>query len=126
MRSSRIRGVHLGVKRGRSSGIQLGYSQVACPIYMVRKGTLSRRFAYKHLLRNVAANLLRLMRTDRTVNRAGRLRGNAIALVHLLTGRLEPENILHLAPRPARSRQAARVPATKPGRTRDEALDDQW
>jgi hypothetical protein len=33
-------GVHLGTKRGRTAGIRLGYSQIANPIYLRRKGTL--------------------------------------------------------------------------------------
>ena len=31
------RGVHLGVKQGRSPGVQLGYAQVVNPFYLVRK-----------------------------------------------------------------------------------------
>ena len=31
------RGVHLGVKQGRSPGVQLGYAQVVNPLYLVRK-----------------------------------------------------------------------------------------
>jgi hypothetical protein len=33
------RGVHLGVKQGRTSGHRLGYSQVANPIYLFQKGS---------------------------------------------------------------------------------------
>ena len=33
-------GVHLGMKAGRTSGVRFGYSQIANPIYLVRKGTM--------------------------------------------------------------------------------------
>ena len=36
---SAARGVHLGVKAARQRGVQLGYSQVANPVYLMRKGT---------------------------------------------------------------------------------------
>ncbi len=38
-------GVHLGVKSGRSSGLQLGYSQIANPLYIAGKGSISWRRA---------------------------------------------------------------------------------
>ena len=41
VKSMLLRGVHLGVKRGRTSGVKLGYSQIANPLYMLRKGTFA-------------------------------------------------------------------------------------
>ena len=38
VKSMLLRGVHLGVKRGRTSGVKLGYSQIANPLYMLEKG----------------------------------------------------------------------------------------
>lgn len=38
--STALRGVHRGSKRGRTPGTRLGYSQMANPFYLVRKGTL--------------------------------------------------------------------------------------
>lgn len=96
-RSKRIRGVHLGEKRGRSPGVKLGYSQVANPIYLIRKGTVKRPFAYKYLRRNVASNVAKAFWPEPWVDRKGRLKGNAIAFAHLLTGRLKPERILDLS-----------------------------
>lgn len=91
------RGVHLGVKQGRSSGVQLGYSQVANPLYLSRKrcGYPFRR-ALSHIARNVAMNMLRAGWPEAHVDRIGRLRGNVRALFDLLTGRLAPERILGL------------------------------
>ncbi|MEM0905715.1 MAG: glycosyltransferase [Pseudomonadota bacterium] len=94
VRSERLRGVHLGEKRGRSSGLKLGYSQVANPIYMVRKGNVRWRYGYGHLVRNVAKNTLRAFKPEPWVDRAGRLKGNLVAFWHLVTGRLKPEAML--------------------------------
>src|SRR6202040_3955084 len=45
VRSKSLRGVHLGIKLGRTSGVRFGYSQIANPIYLTRKGTMSRKHA---------------------------------------------------------------------------------
>lgn len=94
--SSALNGVHLAVKSGRTSGLRFGYSQVANPIYMARKGTLSWRYALKHVGKNTAKNLLRTPWPEPWVDRWGRLRGNLVALRDLLTGRMVPERILEL------------------------------
>lgn len=90
-------GVHLGVKSGRSSGIRLGYSQVANPLYLSRKqlGYPFRR-ALTHIASNMAMNMARFVRPEPHVDRRGRLRGNAIALRDLLLGRMTPERMLDL------------------------------
>ena len=81
------RGVHLGVKQGRSPGVQLGYAQVVNPFYLVRKqaGYPMGR-ALSHVGCNMAANLLRALRPEPWVDRRGRLRGNLQALADLLRG----------------------------------------
>lgn len=89
-------GVHRGIKRGRSPGIRLGYSQVANPAYLVRKGTMDARYARKIVTRNVLANHLRAFRPEPWVDRLGRARGNWLAMVDLLRGRVTPERILEL------------------------------
>jgi glycosyltransferase involved in cell wall biosynthesis len=89
-------GVHLGTKTGRSRGVPLGYSQIANPIYMVRKGTLSRKRAARLMLRNLAANTAKVLRPEPWVDRRGRLRGNALALRDLIIGRICPKRILDL------------------------------
>lgn len=93
---TRLRGVHLGIKSGRVSGLRLGYSQVVNPIYLIRKGTVPVSFALPLMLRNLAANLVKSVRPEAHVDRRGRLRGNVLALAHVLRGRVEPERILDL------------------------------
>jgi GT2 family glycosyltransferase len=89
-------GVHRGIKGSRSSGIRVGYSQVANPAYLVRKGTMDRRYARKIVVRNFAANHLRALRPEPWVDRLGRVRGNWLGLLDLLVGRVTPERILEL------------------------------
>jgi glycosyltransferase involved in cell wall biosynthesis len=90
------RGVHLGAKSGRQSGRRLGYSQVSNPLYLVRKGTCSRRKALRLMSRNLAANITKTLRPEPYVDRAGRLMGNIRALIDLMGGRLSPERALNL------------------------------
>ena len=90
-------GVHLGVKSGRGSGLRLGYSQVANPLYISgkRSGYPFRR-AVTHIARNLAMNLTRATWPEPYVDRRGRLRGNLLALFDLAAGRMAPERILDL------------------------------
>ena len=89
-------GVHLGVKSARSSGLRLGYSQVANPLHIAaRKNmrvTRMLRFILKALVANVAKTLLRRKAEDYR----GRLKGNALALVDLMHRRCSPGRILEL------------------------------
>jgi len=91
------RGVHLGTKSGRTSGIRLGYSQIANPIYMLRRGTFSRTRALEQMMRNVVSNLSRAPFPEPNIDRVGRLRGNLIAISDLIGGRSHPKRILDLA-----------------------------
>jgi glycosyltransferase involved in cell wall biosynthesis len=90
-------GVHLGVKSGRNSGVRLGYSQVANPVYLARK-----RFGYPpfralhHIAKNVAMNVARATWPEPYVDRRGRLKGNFLAFRDWLAGRMIPERILDL------------------------------
>jgi|SRR5882672_2303017 len=93
---SAARGVHLGVKSSRQSGRRLGYSQVSNPLYLVRKGTCSRRKALKLMSRNLVANIAKTFRPEPYIDRAGRLMGNLRALLDLVGGRLSPERVLNL------------------------------
>jgi GT2 family glycosyltransferase len=91
------RGIHLGVKLGRSSGVRLGYSQVANPLYLFRKKCgypFSR--ALEHIARNMAMNLVHCPWPEPHVDRRGRLRGNILALRDLMLGQMIPERILEL------------------------------
>jgi GT2 family glycosyltransferase len=93
---ARLRGVHLGLKAGRVSGERFGYSQVVNPLYLIRKRSVPAGFALRLMARNLAANLARSLRPEPYVDRRGRLRGNLLALAHVLRGRIEPEHVLRL------------------------------
>lgn len=62
VRVEATRGVHLGTKTGRTPGMNLGYSQIANPVYLVRKGTLAWPRARNLMMRNVASNLAGTLR----------------------------------------------------------------
>jgi GT2 family glycosyltransferase len=91
-----LRGVHLGMKKGRVNGVRFGYSQIANPIYLAKKGTMPLGWAVALMTKNVCSNLVRTARPEPYVDRLGRLKGNVIAFRHLLRGRIEPEFILKL------------------------------
>ncbi|TPI81961.1 glycosyltransferase [Mesorhizobium sp. B2-8-9] len=91
-----ITGVHLGIKAGRVSGKRFGYSQVVNAIYLVRKGTVPASFALPLMFRNIAANLAKSLWPEPYVDRRGRLSGNALAILHIAMGRIEPEYILKI------------------------------
>ena len=89
------RGVHLGVKSGRGSGLKLGYSQVANPLYLVaRKRGYPLGRAIGHISKNIAKNVLRSPWPEPYVDRRGRLRGNLVAIWDLCQGRMSPRRIL--------------------------------
>jgi hypothetical protein len=91
VRSSRMRGVHLGTKSGRQSGVRLGYSQIANPVYLVRKKTLAPSRALWQMARNLAMNLIFSLRPEPYIDRRGRLQGNLIGLKDLMLRRSSPE-----------------------------------
>jgi glycosyltransferase involved in cell wall biosynthesis len=95
VQAARLRGVHLGTKgSGRSPGLRLGYSQVANPIYLARKGTMGWTLALKHLGKNLLANTVRSFYPEPWVDRRGRLIGNFRALLDLFSGVMTPERAL--------------------------------
>jgi glycosyltransferase involved in cell wall biosynthesis len=96
VRAMRLRGVHLGIKRGRTSGLRFGYSQVANPIHLISRGSMGHLRALRIMGRNILANLGKSLWAEPWVDRCGRLRGNLIGLGDLLRGRLDPERILDL------------------------------
>jgi hypothetical protein len=89
-------GVHLGAKSGRVSGIKFGYSQICNPVYLMLKGTMPPSFGLELMSRNVLANIVKSLRPEAYIDRRGRLRGNILAALHLIRGRVEPEYILKL------------------------------
>jgi GT2 family glycosyltransferase len=89
-------GVHRGVTRGRTPGLALGFSQIVNPIYLAKKGTMRPAKALKLMAKNLLANHVKLLRPEAFIDRAGRVRGNWIGLLHLLSGKSDPGAILRL------------------------------
>ena len=89
-------GIHLGAKQGRTSGVRFGYSQIANPIYLMRKGTMSMSFGLRTMMRNVAANVVKSAKPEPHVDRLGRLKGNLLAILDSLRGNLHPRRILDI------------------------------
>jgi glycosyltransferase involved in cell wall biosynthesis len=94
--TSRLRGVHMGARGGRTSGVRFGYSQIANPFYLVRKGTMPRGMALGLAFRNFAANIRGSVNPEPHIDRRGRLRGNLLALGDIVRGRSNPRRILEL------------------------------
>jgi len=90
-------GVHLGVKLGRGSGVRLGYSQVANPLYLAskRRGYPFGR-AVVQILKNMVNNITRVPWPESYIDRRGRILGNVLALRDLARGRMRPERALDL------------------------------
>ncbi|HEX4179478.1 MAG TPA: glycosyltransferase [Caulobacteraceae bacterium] len=91
-----LSGVHMGEKAGRSSGKRLGYSQIANPIYLMRKRSIPRDLAWRLMRVNLASNLVRSVWPEPFIDRRGRVLGNLLALRDLATNRLDPRRILEL------------------------------
>jgi GT2 family glycosyltransferase len=91
-----LQGVHLGTKLGRTSGVRFGYSQIANPIYLIRKGTVSWKHGLTLIWRNMAANLFHSFSPEPWIDRRGRLRGNMLAAFDLVRGRGSPRRIFEL------------------------------
>jgi GT2 family glycosyltransferase len=96
VKTNAFSGVHRGVTRGRTPGLALGFSQIVNPIYLAKKGTMRPAKALKLMARNFLANHVRAVRPEAFIDRAGRVRGNWIGLLHLLSGKSDPGAILRL------------------------------
>lgn len=97
VKSGLLRGVHLGAKGGRSAGVRLGYSQIANPIYLLRKRTIPPALARRIMWQNLAANFGRSLMPEPHIDRRGRAKGNLLAIKDLAVGRLDPRRILELS-----------------------------
>ncbi len=97
VRSAALAGVHMGEKAGRSSGKRFGYSQIANPLYLLKKRSMPRDRALRLMRNNLISNLILSVLPEPYVDRRGRLLGNLLALVDLARGRLDPRRILDLA-----------------------------
>jgi GT2 family glycosyltransferase len=89
-------GVHLSIKIGRTTGVRMGYAQVANPIYLARKGTFPRSLVFQFIVGPCLKNLVRSLRPEAHVDRLGRFCGNLAAFRDLLTGTLSPTQITNL------------------------------
>ncbi|WGJ14637.1 glycosyltransferase family 2 protein [Methylocapsa sp. D3K7] len=96
VKNRRMTGVHLGIKGGRTSGIRFGYSQIANPYYLWRKGTTRGGGALSQLVRNVLVNIIKSIRPEPWIDRRGRALGNLLGLADFFRGRLDPRRILKL------------------------------
>jgi GT2 family glycosyltransferase len=94
VKSTAIAGVHMGEKIGRTSGRRLGYSQIANPLYLLKKGSMPQDLAWRNMRNNVLANLWRSIAPEPYIDRRGRLAGNLLAIRDCLTGRVDPRRIL--------------------------------
>ena len=96
MHATALRGVHRAVKRGRTSGVRFGYSQIANTVYLARKGTMRRIRALRLSAAPFVANIVGSLLPQGLIDRRGRLKGNLLALWDLARGRLDPRRILSL------------------------------
>ena len=87
-------GVHLGVKSGRIPGHNLGYSQIANPVYLSRKKTLAWHRALYIMAHNLTSNTFKSIWPEAYIDRRGRLLGNIRGIIDLLMGRLHPQKVL--------------------------------
>jgi GT2 family glycosyltransferase len=89
-------GAHRGIKAGRTSGVRLGYSQIANAFYLIRKGTAPKRPMYENIMKYLTVNLIRSIRPEPFIDRRGRLKGNLVGILDILRGRSRPDRILEL------------------------------
>lgn len=89
-------GVHLGVKGGRQSGVRLGYSQVANPVYLARRRSVPWSYAIASMVSRSLKNLARSPRPEPFVDRRGRLKGNLQGWSDLVRGTLHPQRAAQL------------------------------
>ncbi|MDR3424424.1 MAG: glycosyltransferase family 2 protein [Alphaproteobacteria bacterium] len=88
-------GVHRGVSSGRTSGLRLGYSQIANPLYLMKKGTMTLKSGLLHMARNAVANVVKSVAPPRpNVDYKGRLIGNLRAIGDVLRAISNPRRIL--------------------------------
>ncbi|MBS1103242.1 glycosyltransferase [Gluconobacter sp. Dm-62] len=91
VRVNGARGVHLGNKTGKNSGVRLGYSQIINSIYLAGKGTYPWSHALKSAGRHLLINAVKSFKPEPYIDRRGRLRGNLIGVGDLVRNRITPE-----------------------------------
>ena len=92
-KSAAFVGVHRGVKGGRTSGVKLGYSQIANPTYLIKKGTMTPYFGMRLMVRNFLANHAKALRPEPWVDRWGRVKGNWKAIFDVLRNKEDPRKV---------------------------------
>ncbi|MGV1867348.1 MULTISPECIES: glycosyltransferase [unclassified Rhizobium] len=90
-------GVHMGVKSGRVAGDRLGYSQIANPIYLLLKGTMSSKRVFTHIGANMLSNFVKALKPEPFIDRRGRAKGNLIAIADVVCGKITPEKAAMLS-----------------------------
>ncbi|WP_267361726.1 MULTISPECIES: glycosyltransferase family A protein [unclassified Methylobacterium] len=90
------RGVHLGARSGRTSGMRLGYSQISNLIYLSKKGTVSWSTSLKFMIKSVASNTIKSLNRNPNADYVGRLSGNLLAIRDTFIGRCDPGNIVNM------------------------------
>jgi GT2 family glycosyltransferase len=92
------KGVHLGWRGGRTSGVRFGFSQIVNPLYLWRKAKVFplRHIIIQYWLRCLAGNILGTLTGDPKWDRPGGLRGNLLGFKHLLSGGCDPTRIVHM------------------------------
>lgn len=90
------RGVHMGSSSGRTSGVRFGYSQIANPLYLIRKKTLPLQKGGWTLLRNMLSNSANTLLRNQSRDYTGRLRGNFMAIRDLLRGHCHPTRVTRI------------------------------
>lgn len=96
VKSNAFYGVHQGVKGARPSGVRLGYSQIANPLYLIRKGTMTAREALPLIVKNFIKNHARALFPEPWIDRVGRCKGNWLAIGDTLMRRADPNNIVKM------------------------------
>lgn len=86
-------GVHMGVQGGRTSGVKFGYSQIANPLYLLKKQSMPGKKAFVQMSRNIASNLFNTVRFNTAKDYKGRLYGNLLAACDLLKRQCHPTKV---------------------------------
>ena len=89
----------MGTKGGRLSGKKLGYSQVVNPMYLLKKGTMTRRQAAEQIFRNMISNMIYSLYPEPYIDRGGRVAGNLIGAFDLMRGLRDPERAVSIEDR---------------------------
>lgn len=92
----KCKGVHMGVSSGRISGVKFGYSQIANPTYLLKKGTLSLKISLTLMCKNIAANIVKSIFMNAKKDYRGRLVGNLMALRDGVKSQCHPTKILKI------------------------------